>query len=207
MSKPLQWIDHNPPAADAHPRASALLAMPVSFAYRFISFAAVCASLSACSTFDNATGRVVGLVSTYKVDVVQGNFVSKEQKDALQIGMPRAQVREILGSPLLSSAFHADRWEYVFTIRRQGQEPQQRKLTTYFKDDALVKVDSDALISEEEFVTALSGGRSLRKVPVLQAPPQTLPAAASKAGSLATSVTAPSNEPARVYPPLEPAGR
>ena len=35
-------------------------------------------------------------------------------------GMTRAQVRDILGSPLLTDVFHADRWDYVFTIRRQG---------------------------------------------------------------------------------------
>ncbi len=34
--------------------------------------------------------------------------------------MTRAQVRDILGSPLLTDIFHGDRWDYVFTIRRQG---------------------------------------------------------------------------------------
>ena len=31
--------------------------------------------------------------------------------------------------------FHGDRWDYVFTIKRQGVEPQRRKLTVFFKDD------------------------------------------------------------------------
>ncbi|HMS27888.1 MAG TPA: outer membrane protein assembly factor BamE, partial [Burkholderiaceae bacterium] len=55
----------------------------------------------------------------YKIDVAQGNFVSKEQISALKLGMPRAQVMDILGTPLLVSVFHADRWEYVFTLKRQ----------------------------------------------------------------------------------------
>ena len=37
-------------------------------------------------------------------------------------GMSRAQVRDVLGSPLLTDLFHADRWDYVFTIRRQGAD-------------------------------------------------------------------------------------
>jgi outer membrane protein assembly factor BamE len=168
--------------------------------------AAACLALSACSTFNNATGRIGNLVSPYKVDVVQGNFVSKEQKEALQVGMPRAQVRDILGSPLVTSAFHADRWEYVFTILRQGQAPQQRKLTVFFKGDELAKVDNDELISEEEFVKSLSAGRSLGKVPLLEVSPESLKtttAQSTKAPDLIGNSADRAPAEPRVYPPLE----
>jgi outer membrane protein assembly factor BamE len=182
--------------------------MPVSFAFRLTVLAAACAALSACSSLNNVTGRIAGLVTPYKVEVVQGNFVSKEQKDALQVGMPRAQVRDILGSPLVTSVFHADRWEYVFTIRRQGQEPQQRKLTVFFRGDELVKVESDEMISEQEFVASLSAGRGLGKAPVLELPadkiPSLSPAAAPQNSSSGSGIA---NQPARVYPPLEPVVR
>jgi outer membrane protein assembly factor BamE len=170
------------------------------------AIAAACVLLSACSTFNNATGRIGSLVSPYKIDVVQGNFVSKEQREALQVGMPRAQVRDILGSPLVTSAFHADRWEYVFTILRQGQAPQQRKLTVFFKGDELAKVDSDELISEEEFVKSLSAGRSLGKVPALEVKPDSINAgAAQDAKAPAGNITPPSAAAPlpSVYPPLE----
>ena len=52
----------------------------------------------------------------YIPEVVQGNFVSREQKDFLKPGMSRLQVREVLGTPLVSSVFHEDRWDYVFFI-------------------------------------------------------------------------------------------
>ena len=52
----------------------------------------------------------VNWITPYKVDVVQGNFISKEQVDLLKPGMTRAQVRDVLGTPLLTSVFHADRW-------------------------------------------------------------------------------------------------
>jgi outer membrane protein assembly factor BamE len=187
--------------------------MPVSNTFRLTFIAFACAGLSACSTLNNATGLIGGLVNPYKVEVVQGNFVSKEQKDALQIGMPRNQVRDVLGSPLVTSAFHADRWEYVFTIRRQGQEPQQRKLTVFFKGDELAKVESDELISEEEFVTSLSTNRKLGKVPLLEVPQEVLrefglknsvpntPVAGVNTAQAATNSVASTN-----YPPLEAPG-
>jgi outer membrane protein assembly factor BamE len=165
--------------------------------------------VSACSTFDKGSRGVVGIISPYKADVVQGNFVSKEQKEALQVGMQRAQVREILGSPLVTSAFHADRWDYVFTIRRQGQEPQQRKLAVFFKADELIKVDSDELIAEEDFVTSLSTARKLGKVPLMEVPQDVLREFGLKTSSSNTVVNP--ADPAlgaadtRVngYPPLE----
>lgn len=39
-------------------------------------------------------------------------------------GMNRAQVRDLLGSPLLADIFHDNRWDYAFSIRRQGTAPQ-----------------------------------------------------------------------------------
>lgn len=173
------------------------------------AIAAACLSLTACSTFNNATGRIGNLVSPYKVDVVQGNFVSKEQREALQVGMPRAQVRDILGSPLVTSAFHADRWDYVFTILRQGQAPQQRKLTVIFKGDELAKVESDELISEEEFVKSLSAGRSVGKVPLLEVPPEVLREFGIKNAPPNTAVATANVTPAPAatsYPPLEAPG-
>jgi outer membrane protein assembly factor BamE len=181
--------------------------MPVSIAFRVSLLAVACASLSACSSFNNATGRIGSLVTPYKPDVVQGNFVSKEQKEALQVGMPRGQVRDILGSPLVSSAFHADRWEYVFTIRRQGQEPQQRKLTAYFKGDELAKVESDELISEVDFVASMSEGRRLGKVPALEAKVEPLAQPAKSTAPATPAIAAVPSTAPTIYPPLEPAVR
>ncbi|RYF73293.1 MAG: outer membrane protein assembly factor BamE [Comamonadaceae bacterium] len=60
--------------------------------------AATAALLAGCGTFDNAPGRVLGAITPYKIEIVQGNFISKEQVDALQPGMSREQVRTVLGT-------------------------------------------------------------------------------------------------------------
>ncbi len=155
--------------------------------------------LTACGSLNRASNSVVNVIMPYKIDIVQGNFVSREQAEALKEGMSRSQVREILGTPLLVSIFHADRWDYVFTFKRQGVEPQSRRVTVFFDGDRLTKVEADALPSEAEFVASLDSGRKAVKVPVLEMSEEQLKA---------TAVTAPAAAkplpplPAS-YPPLE----
>lgn len=159
--------------------------------------------LVACGSLNSASNRIARVVTPYKMDIVQGNFVSSEQAAAVKPGMSRTQVRDILGTPLLTSVFHADRWDYVFTFKRQGIEPQARKVTVFFKDDALERIEADALPTEAEFVASLDSGRQSGKVPVLEMTPESL-------SKLPAPAIAPEPKPLpplpASYPPLEPAG-
>jgi outer membrane protein assembly factor BamE len=164
--------------------------------------------LTGCGSFDGASRRVAGIVTPYKVEVVQGNFVSKEQVAELHPGLGRQQVRDILGTPLVESVFHADRWDYVFTLKRQGVAPQARRLSVFFKDDVLERFEGDEMPSEAEFAATLGGRHKVGKVPVLEASDQQLqkyPAprkdrddASSRAAQQQPSPAEPVN-----YPPLE----
>jgi len=142
----------------------------------------------------------------YVPEVVQGNFVSREQKEFLKPGMSKQQVREVLGTPLVSSVFHEQRWDYVFTIRRQGVPGQSFSLSVWFKGDELERVTGDELPSEEEFVTKLVAKKSSLTVPVLEAKEEDLrkyPAPVRKTEPVpAVVLPLPSS-----YPPLEPAQR
>ena len=113
------------------------------------------AGLAGCSSFNGASSRIAGIVSPYRIDIVQGNVLTREQVGMLKPGMQRAQVREILGTALLVSVFHADRWDYVFTLKQQGGLRQSRKVTVFFKDGVMDHVDADELPSEAEFVATL----------------------------------------------------
>ena len=171
--------------------------------------------LAACSSVGDATRSTLHKITPYKVEVVQGNFVSQEQVRALQRGMSRQQVREILGTPLLTSVFHADRWDYVFTIKRQGVPEQERRLTVFFDGDRFDRSQGDEMPSEAEFVAALDKFQGKIKIPPLEATPEQLakhpshqeqqakqrdqgstPGAADGADASAASG-------ARSYPPLE----
>ncbi|MFD0668052.1 outer membrane protein assembly factor BamE [Ramlibacter sp. MAHUQ-53] len=165
---------------------------------------AACALAAGCGSLDGASARVAGAVTPYKMPIVQGNFVSREQVAVLKPGMSRQQVREILGTPLLASVFHADRWDYVFTLRRQGVPPQAYRLTVQFKGDALERFEGDTMPTEAEFVALLDVARRNRPVPPLEATEAQLkrfPAPAPAAPE------APLPPAAASYPPLEPPSR
>ena len=92
----------------------------------------------------------------YVPDVVQGNFISSEQYAKLQLGMSREQVRQILGTPLLASYFHANRWDYIFEFKRSGQPiGKERHVTVFFDGDKVVKFEGDALPTEVELVAEI----------------------------------------------------
>jgi outer membrane protein assembly factor BamE len=160
--------------------------------------------LSACSM---PRLKLSADVLTYYIpEVVQGNFISREQKEFLKLGMSRQQVREVLGTPLVASVFHDQRWDYVFTIRRQGVPPQSFSVSVWFKGDELERIVGDDLPSETEFVTKLVAQKPNLKVPRLEAKEEDLrkfpvPVRNTEA-SAAPAVPLPSS-----YPPLEPASR
>ena len=79
----------------------------------------------------------------YKMTVQQGNIVTPEMVDQLQLGMNKRQVRYLLGTPLLADFFNSDRWDYVYTMRRGHKALERRRVTVLFKDDALVGVEGD----------------------------------------------------------------
>lgn len=171
-----------------------------------VMLAVLAAALGACSSFDQGTRSLADAITLYKPEVVQGNFVSKEQVAALQPGMSRVQVRDTLGTPLVTSVFHADRWDYVFTMRRQRVEPQNFRLTVFFKGDALERFEGDEMPSETEFVQRISRERKV-KVPVLEATEDQLakfPAAPADAAPAAGDAATSTAVPALSYPPLEP---
>jgi outer membrane protein assembly factor BamE len=164
-------------------------------------------SLAGCGSLSGSVSR--DTFKPFVPEVVQGNFVSKEQRQALRPGMARAQVREILGTPLIASLFHADRWDYAFSIQRQGVAAQNFRLTVYFKGDVLEQVDSDVLPSESEFAGRLVRPQSTGKLPSLQASEEDLKkfTPAPRANAPAPAVPSTSAALPRNYPPLEPATR
>ena len=158
--------------------------------------------LSGCRTLLSSDDTLLGLITPYRVEVVQGNVLTQEQVAQVKPGMTRTQVRDVLGSPLLTDPFHADRWDYVFTIRRQGTEPQQRTVVAYFEGEALSRIEgAESLPNEREFVDSIDNSRAPRNTRPLALTPEQmekLPVPPAPAASAAAP-----EGPARTYPPLE----
>lgn len=114
-------------------------------------------ALSACSSLVGHDDRFMAVVPLYRVEIVQGNVVTKEAAERVKPGMTRDQVRDLIGSPMVTDAFHANRWDYVFSIRRQGTSAQARRLVALFDGDVLksLEVPPD-LPTEKEFVASIN---------------------------------------------------
>lgn len=52
----------------------------------------------------------------YRTDVHQGNLVTQEMIDQLNVGMARQQVLFLMGKPLVESQFHRNRWDYTYYL-------------------------------------------------------------------------------------------
>jgi outer membrane protein assembly factor BamE (lipoprotein component of BamABCDE complex) len=98
-----------------------------------------------------ATTLLVGLTacSPYRIEIQQGNYVSRDAMSQVKPGMNKEQVRAILGTPLINDIFHVDRWDYVFTRSAvNSRDVEKRKATLHFKDDILKSIEADVLPTE-----------------------------------------------------------
>lgn len=177
----------------------------------------------ACSAYDSTSRKVADAITPYRINIVQGNFVSREAASQLREGMTRDQVRFLLGTPLLTDVFHANRWDYVFSFRR-GSTPvvQQRRYTVFFDGDKLVKFGGDELPSEYELIAEIDGMKAAQRnqtpgkivtssssapadAPATPAPAAPAGAADSAAPVPPTAAPAPEAAPTPANPPATPA--
>jgi len=112
---------------------------------RFFIFLAAAFALSACKQ----NVELPSLISPYRIDIQQGNVVTQEMVSKLKVGMTRSQVRFVLGSPLVTDMFHSDRWDYVYTMQKQGKPEERRRLTVIFDGDKLATLEGDVVLSDK----------------------------------------------------------
>ena len=116
--------------------------------------------ISACSY--NGSLNLPGL---YRVDIQQGNIIDQDMVDRLRPGMDRFQVEFILGTPAISDPFHADQWDYIFSMAEESENRQQRHIRVHFVDDKLAYIDGDVVVSNREITDAVRQSRSVEVPP------------------------------------------
>jgi outer membrane protein assembly factor BamE len=155
-------------------------------------------ALAGCSSWLPSGDSMFGFLSPYRIDIQQGNVVTQEQLARVKPGMNRLQVRDALGSPLLTDAFHPDRWDYVFTLRQSGKPLQRRNVVLVFDGDVLKSVEAPELPTEREFIDSIArSGRmvaaadleltpeQLKNLPI---PAKTAPPAPADSSAPATAI-------------------
>lgn len=93
---------------------------------RFIALAAILLTATAC-------GPLV-----YKIDVQQGNYVTEDTAARVKNGMSKAEVKQLLGTPLLNDVFHGNRWDYFFSNVKGKKAEDRTRFTIFFQDDKVV---------------------------------------------------------------------
>ncbi|HZM34469.1 MAG TPA: outer membrane protein assembly factor BamE [Burkholderiales bacterium] len=105
---------------------------------RIVLTAVALAAAAGCSSVPRIPG-----VTPYKMEIQQGNYISQEMVSQLKPGMSKDQVRFILGTPLLTDIFHADRWDYVYWREASNGARESRRVVLFFESDRLTRVDGD----------------------------------------------------------------
>jgi len=100
--------------------------------------------------------KLFGVLPVYRPDTQQGNFISKEQVAQLQVGMTPAQVRFLLGTPLLNDVFHAERWDYPFSLKRGDGTVTTSHVVVHFKDGRVSHFEGAELPNEKEYLRLIA---------------------------------------------------
>ena len=77
----------------------------------------------------------------FKVEIRQGNLITPDMRARIKVGMTQAQVKAVLGAPLINDPYHANRWDYVYRFETNGELKDNQRLTLYFAKDVLKRID------------------------------------------------------------------
>ncbi|MBR7782468.1 outer membrane protein assembly factor BamE [Undibacterium luofuense] len=102
------------------------------------------------------TRKFLGFFSPYRISVQQGNFVSQEMMAQIKEGMNREQVRNVLGTALLTDPFHEDRWDYPFRLMKPSGELIISKVSVHFKNNLVSKFEGGNLPNEQEYLARVT---------------------------------------------------
>ncbi len=94
-------------------------------------------------------GAFISGCSVHHIDIAQGNIVTQEMLDQLELNMPAKKVRFIMGTPLIRDVFHQERWDYIYSFQAGAEKREQRRITLFFdKDQKLHKITGDVKIGK-----------------------------------------------------------
>jgi len=86
-------------------------------------------------------------INLHKIEIQQGNLITPEMREKIKLGMSESRVRSILGTPLITDPFHANRWDYVYILYHEGKLVDKQRLTLYFTDAHLSRLDDSGLLA------------------------------------------------------------
>ncbi len=79
----------------------------------------------------------------YRIDIAQGNLITKDMVEKLKLGMSPRQVEYVMGSAMIQDTFHPDRWDYLYRLETGHGVKVENRLVLYFENDRLARIDND----------------------------------------------------------------
>jgi outer membrane protein assembly factor BamE len=138
----------------------------------------------------------------YEMPIQQGNFLDATALVQVKKGMTRAQVRYLLGTPMVPGGFDNDRWDYDYYLKlQQLKAPRRARAAVYFKNDVVDHVDSDVMPVSSE--AAARPPASAPAGPPIATPPPA-PEGDQSTPPPSPAAAAPGSSPAAT-PPTDPA--
>jgi outer membrane protein assembly factor BamE len=78
----------------------------------------------------------------YHAPIQQGNLLDAKDIDQVKVGMTQAQVRYVLGTPMVSDPFSSNRWDYVFYLKLNSmKQSKKQQFVVYFDNDKVSKLE------------------------------------------------------------------
>ena len=74
-------------------------------------------------------------LSPYKVPILQGNIIEDKDVEQLSKGLTKDQVQYLLGTPMLNSPLHPNRWDYIYSVTIGNQLIGEKRLSLLFDED------------------------------------------------------------------------
>ena len=80
----------------------------------------------------------------YRMPVQQGNHLDQTTVAQVKPGMTRAQVRYLLGTPMVPGGFDNSRWDYEYYLKmRRLQTPRRGHVIVHFTNDLVDSIHGD----------------------------------------------------------------
>lgn len=95
-----------------------------------------------------ATLSMLLCACVFRIDVQQGNLLEEDVVEQVEVGMTRSQVQFLLGTPMISDAFHDDRWDYAYYFKAgRSKDVERRWLIVFFRDDRVFRLDQNVVVN------------------------------------------------------------
>lgn len=85
------------------------------------------------------------VLKPYQIDVQQGNSLDNHTVRAVKLGMTKAEVENLLGTPVLNNAFTDNCLTYTYTNQINGGNIEHKQLTLRLVDGKVAKIEKKSV--------------------------------------------------------------